>query len=338
MESAWTRLPHTHWVPVSRFALSIAVVLSVLTLSAAPGAAQARVDTKPPEPVGFTLDRSGVTTGAVVTGVVSVVAESEDRQVRVERSMPEGWVAVATAVLPADATEVRMTMPTAYYSTYSYRVSTVSKQTVVTSPEQTLSVGPAYVPAGQTGDWSTYGSGHRWDPCAGYIRYIVNSAQAWPRALAETREALRRISQATGLRFLQVGTTQMVPKGSRSQTLTHDADLVIAWLRPGQTPLLKGGYLGQARYFTDADNRITHAQVAINKFAYTDLKPGFGAAPRRGTLLMHELTHAVGLGHADRKTQVMYPNVSAVPSKFGAGDLAGLATVGAQQGCGFTAG
>ncbi|MDO9495922.1 MAG: hypothetical protein Q7J48_09485 [Nocardioides sp.] len=325
---------------VSRLSLPVATVLCLVTLVAASAGSTSAWSVEPqrtpPQPVGFSLDRSDVSAGAQVTGVISVVAEDEDRAVRVERMLPEGWVVVGSAVLPAAATEVRVPMPTGYFSTYSYRVSTVSEDTVVTSPEQALSVGPAYAPAGRPRDWS--GGDVRFDPCAGPIRYVVNSGQAWPRALAETAEAMRRIARATGLRFLRVGSTRVVPKGRASQRLPYGADLVIAWLRPGQTPLLTGGYVGQARSFTDSEGRITGAQVAINRNARVDLKRGFGAAPRRGTLLMHELTHAIGLGHVQRRTQVMYPNVAAVSSRFGAGDLAGLAHVGAQRGCQFTAG
>ena len=340
MARTWQLAQHTQTVSVSRLSLPVAVVLCFLALAAVPAASTSAWSVAaetPPQPVAFSLDRSDVKTGAQVTGVVTTAAEDEERVVRVERAMPEGWVLVRNAALPAAATEVRVPMPTGYYSQYSYRVSTTSKHTTVTSPEQTLSVRPSYVPAGRPSHVATPVGEQRWDPCAGPIRYVVNSAQAWPRALAETRVALRRITQATGLRFVPVGSTRMVPKGQPTQRLPHEADLVIAWLRPNQTPLLTRGTVGQARYFTDAEGRITSAQVAFNRNGHAGLKPGFGAAPRRGTLLMHELTHAMGLGHVNKRSQVMYPNVAAVASRFGAGDLAGLARVGAQQGCQFTA-
>ncbi|MDP2775687.1 MAG: hypothetical protein Q8O61_19190 [Nocardioides sp.] len=324
----------------SRLSLPVAVVLCLLTLATVPAAATSAWSAPagaPHQPVEFSLDRSHVKTGTKVTGIVTTAAEDEERVVRVERAMPEGWVLVRNAALPAAATEVRVPMPTGYYSRYSYRVSTTSKRATVTSLQRLLSVRPSYVPAGRPSHVGTPVGDQRWDPCAGPIRYVVNSAQAWPRALAETRIALRRITQATGLRFVPVGSTRMVPKGRPTQRLPNRADLVIAWVRPNQTPLLTRGTVGQARYFTDAVGRITGAQVAFHRNGHAGLKPGFGAAPRRGTLLMHELSHAVGLGHVNKRSQVMYPNVAAVASKFGAGDLAGLARVGAQRGCQFTA-
>ncbi|MFA6298028.1 MAG: hypothetical protein WC642_02590 [Nocardioides sp.] len=322
-------------MPASRLSLPVATVLCFLALAAVP--AQPTVAWSAEQPIAFSLDRSDVTAGAKVTGVVSVVAESEERVVRIERAMPEGWVHVGSAVLPAGATEVLVPVPTGYYSSYSYRVSTTSEQALVTSSEQTLDVGPAFVPAGPPGDWAAWAVEQRWDPCVGPIRYVVNAGQAWPRALAETREALRRITRATGLRFLAVGSTRVVPKGRQIQRLPNGADLVIAWLRRGQTPLLSGGHLGRTSSFHDGEGRTTHAQVAIRRNADRYLKPGFGAAPRRGSLLMHELTHVVGLDHARSSSQIMYPDVSAVASQFGSGDLRGLAHVGAQRGCVFTA-
>jgi hypothetical protein len=48
---------------------------------------------------------------------------------------------------------------------------------------------------------------------------------------------------------------------------------------------------------------------------------------------MHEIAHAAGLDHTMSRAQVMYPVMQPGLARFGAGDLAGLAKVGARQGC-----
>jgi hypothetical protein len=43
---------------------------------------------------------------------------------------------------------------------------------------------------------------------------------------------------------------------------------------------------------------------------------------------MHELGHAVGLGHADDPGQLMYPELGPWAGAWGAGDAVGLRAVG----------
>jgi predicted Zn-dependent protease len=43
---------------------------------------------------------------------------------------------------------------------------------------------------------------------------------------------------------------------------------------------------------------------------------------------MHELGHAVGLGHAQHPAEIMYPVLTRKPARWGAGDLAGLRVLG----------
>ena len=49
--------------------------------------------------------------------------------------------------------------------------------------------------------------------------------------------------------------------------------------------------------------------------------------------MLHELAHAVGLGHVDDPTQVMYYRTTNSESQFGAGDRAGLVALGRASGC-----
>jgi len=67
--------------------------------------------------------------------------------------------------------------------------------------------------------------------------------------------------------------------------------------------------------------------------AAANLSPGFGPGGL-GAVLMHELGHLVGLGHTQDPTQIMNPQLlQTKDGTYGAGDLAGLARLGAASGC-----
>jgi hypothetical protein len=54
----------------------------------------------------------------------------------------------------------------------------------------------------------------------------------------------------------------------------------------------------------------------------------------RGNLILHELGHAAGLGHAGTRTSLMYPELSSTsPNGYSDADRSGLALVGRRSGC-----
>lgn len=188
----------------------------------------------------------------------------------------------------------------------------------------------------------------RWNPCAA-IHYSVNAALAADPAgaLADTEAAIAKVAAASGLTFVYDGSTAVVP--------THawldggggtSSSLVIAWAPNGRGA-------GQSDLFgTDADGeggwtesgvskdgktwtwQIKRGFVVVDPTGAADYTPGFGAGQSRGVLLMHELGHAVGLGHVDNQRDVMFPVITAASrAQWGPGDLAGLAQVGKAAGC-----
>jgi hypothetical protein len=177
------------------------------------------------------------------------------------------------------------------------------------------------------------GAGHaRWNPCQP-IHYWLNAKEAPAGGVAAAREALRRISQITKLHFVDKGKTREVPRQGRRQ---HH-ELIIAWVRPGQTNYgLGGGELGvgggEARGYTPKDTQVVSGYAVLD--STEKLKPGFGAGLTEGELLLHELGHMTGLDHVKATSQIMYPFLSARPAAiYGAGDYRGLKLLGRSQGC-----
>lgn len=192
------------------------------------------------------------------------------------------------------------------------------------------------------------GSIVRWNPCAP-IHYAVNAALAADPAgaLADTQAAIAKVAAASGLTFAYDGSTTVVPTrawldggGSASSTL------VIAWAAPGSqagdSDLFGADADGEGGWTESGVSKdgqtwtwqIKRGFVVVDPAGAAGYAPGFGAGQSRGVLLMHELGHAVGLGHVDNQRDVMFPVItSSSRAQWGPGDLAGLTRVGKTAGC-----
>jgi hypothetical protein len=194
-----------------------------------------------------------------------------------------------------------------------------------------MATGPGGVPA-------------RWDPCTP-IHYVTNLAEAPSGAGGVVAGALARVSAATGLSFIDDGTTTEVPTSNRQafQPARYGqrwAPLVIAWARSSETDVLPGGNVigegGSSWVEVGSGPKVyVSGEVVIDSANTGLLAPTFGSGSTLGELMLHELGHVTGLGHTPDRAQIMYPVLEPqpAPASYGAGDLAGLARLGSSQGC-----
>jgi hypothetical protein len=185
----------------------------------------------------------------------------------------------------------------------------------------------------------------RWNPCD-TITYAVNAAGAISPVRPDLKEALRRVTRATGIEFRSVGTTRetfiRAYQRMRYEGVIRKAKLILIWVH-------HEAYLAILQRLNDPRPSIAFAKTMAGLFAHQDqyfggivvmdadatATRGFGYRYAHGSVLLHELGHIMGLNHVRDPDQLMYsgrhPNFSV--RTFGRGDLEGLRRLGAGAGC-----
>lgn len=199
----------------------------------------------------------------------------------------------------------------------------------------------------------------RWNPCQSAVTYAVNArlaggtTAARNSAVADVRSAFKRVSNRTGIPFRFAGRTSEIPNNGKNESWSNRqkaAEIVVAWVNPsrpkyrsnlitdsgGSYPSGVGGWMMRA--WTDSGGRwqaaIGRGFVVINSEQNSAYKAGFGSGVTRGALLLHEIGHAVGLGHVGTTSEIMYPTMLKRSfSKYKEGDRTGLSRVGKPLGC-----
>ncbi|MEP7112950.1 MAG: hypothetical protein ABI862_06770 [Ilumatobacteraceae bacterium] len=169
----------------------------------------------------------------------------------------------------------------------------------------------------------------RWNPCQP-IRYAINMGGYDESFRKVILEAVERVEAATGLRLVPNGDSTFMPTSANKSLTASASELVIALGDEVQTDLVPGQVVGIAGIlFTSS---IVKASVVIDMGDIESTPPWSSVGV--GPVLMHELAHAVGLGHVKDPTQSMNASASqGGPTTYGAGDLTGLWQVGAAAGC-----
>ncbi len=114
-----------------------------------------------------------------------------------------------------------------------------------------------------------------------------------------------------------------------------NADISVAWSKPTVVPVLKGSLAGYATAdwtsVGGGDPEYVQGRVVFDRTARLGgTKKQIRNA--RKVLALHELGHAIGLGHVKDKRQIMSQD-SYPKARYARGDLRGLVRLGAREGC-----
>ena len=178
-----------------------------------------------------------------------------------------------------------------------------------------------------------------WNPCAA-IHWQFRPAGAPTGGLTVIKQSIAQIATITGTRWVYDGTVSAVPSTAwLPSTSTSARPLLIGWGDAATSDLLRGkpaGVLGVTRtaWFGLTRSGVTTAAIkaAVVVLDRTDHLPLTGPVSWR-TVVLHEMSHAMGLDHAGSSAELMYPVLSRSLTGLQAGDVAGLKRVGRAAGC-----
>ncbi len=169
----------------------------------------------------------------------------------------------------------------------------------------------------------------RWNPCEP-VRYRVNTASAHPGFASYVAAVVAAAARATGMTFRPAGSTRFVPfSGARTPT---DAELFFAVAGERQVPGLAGQVIGLGGFESRVSSDGTAGVITKGHVLLDAALPD--PARTRRIVLLHEVGHALGLGHVENPYAIMNPRLTGfLRPRFEESDRMGLQRLGLTYGC-----
>lgn len=175
-----------------------------------------------------------------------------------------------------------------------------------------------------------------YDPCRP-IHFVIG-AQGQPIGGKQIiMDAVLRVSQATGLKFVFDGTTSESPSFNRAEYQPerygdHWAPVLISWATVADNPDFAINVEGESGSISISQGSgpkiyIT-GLVELDSVKLSQMLQSPGGNLAVESVVLHELGHLVGLAHVADASQLMYPASGLGITDFAAGDLTGLAMLG----------
>jgi hypothetical protein len=204
-------------------------------------------------------------------------------------------------------------------------------------PEGGVRAGVDYAFLERMGD----GSPVRWNPCEP-IHYVINASHAPSGSAEDVYEAVRRISQATGIVFVYDGLTDEEASTRRNAFVPERygdrwAPVLIAWSDPDTSDIpFEHGDEVASGVATPLLPNSSPEEVYVSGWVALNMDdpnpPGFDLPNEQGPVLLHELGHVMGLGHVQVAGELMQGSGGGLVD-LGPGDREGLRRLGASEGC-----
>ena len=159
----------------------------------------------------------------------------------------------------------------------------------------------------------------------------LTSAQA-RREIARLRDAWRMWADAAGVKAVFTGREDLaydpasyglVPADGSAPVEHH---VYIAFKTRKQVPILAGGAVGLAKptlVLVEERRIVGGIAIFMRRYAIEQARSDPSALTH---VYVHELGHVLGLGHAESRANVMYPEVQSVGT-LGDGDVSGIARI-----------
>lgn len=173
----------------------------------------------------------------------------------------------------------------------------------------------------------------RWSTCEP-IQYVVRPDNEPDGARALLEESLERITDATGLEFEDVGSTDEAPSQRRRlyQPQRYGerwAPVLIAYSNPQEDARLEGRLAGYGGPAFVRVGRGTPRNVSGAVVFDVEQMTSMGGDDAIRAVMLHEFAHLIGLAHVDDRGQLMNPVLYGTDvTDLQDGDLAGLEILG----------